>query len=191
MLDYEKSTIALEQFSPDKLPAALQAWRVNKLVKNAASWLQTEQPGTVARYEELLKAHHNIRRLAGSKAIQAYIIHSPAAANIGLATVIQDQDVVHPQEGRIEGDDIDYWLNVNTNSIHMHSDVAGRLCMLQAGRPTFSTVLKSGKHALGKGIGFSTHMNTVGEPAGLSTTIPGDPYGVTKEGALCQIYQLA
>jgi hypothetical protein len=142
----------------------------------------------VAGYATFNSAYRRIRRLAASEELNAYIIREDDTA-IGLATVVRDQHVVHPSEGEITGDDLDYWLK-SLSSNGLHQAVVARLCEGQDGRPTFATVVSGNAQQRQKEQAFGLQMRPVGGPASLSTGGP-DQFMVARGGAEAQIYQLA
>src|SRR4051812_22337704 len=101
-------TIHLESYSLPKSPK--QAVDLHDLVENEQQWLGDIFPDTTERYSGLMQAFKSVVRIAMSKEVHAYIIRPGRYLNaaIGVATVIPDQAVLHPDEGRIGGDDIDY-----------------------------------------------------------------------------------
>ncbi len=179
--------VEFEPFANRGRLAVLQAIRISRLV-SVEEWLKTEQVGTHHRYYWPLKAVDSVRRLAASETLQAYLIHSSSTAVAGLATIIRDQHVLHPHQGRIEGDDIDYWLAAS-QPLNIHSVVAEKLCEEQNGRPSFATVISGSFQAEARNHSFGEHMRKVGGPAKLGFE-GEDHYEVARDGAVSQVYQL-
>jgi hypothetical protein len=190
MPKHEKSDqggVSLEIFAPTPVMSFLQALTVKRMVKDEAHWLANSYPDVVSGYQSLSSSRQRIRKIGAVPEIQAYIIHGAKRA-IGLATVIPDQKVVHPTEGAIEGDDLDYWLR-GDSATRIHRAVLAELLAGQLHRPTFSTVATSDRQYIQKGLSMDRHMNAVGEPNLLRAAEEGDPFDVARSGAEVQVYQ--
>lgn len=110
--------IHLEAYAEDPNSAAIQAKQLIRLVVAQTPHLAHDWRDVVAGYSTFTDAYRRVRRLAVSEELDAYIIRKDDTA-IGLATVIRDQHIVHPSEGRVEGDDLDYWLkSLSSNGLH-------------------------------------------------------------------------
>lgn len=198
--------MALELESFSRLKAPLQARDVCGLIKSERGWLVNIFPGTVDRYRDYPHAVKNIGRLAQSELLHAFILRKDKVTQ-GLATIILDQSIVHPEEGPRWGVDLDYWLKKGSSRID-HEYTADALIQaaikLEASRrqrdmdygrnasaylssdyPMFAT-MRPGHEA--SPIGLADYLRPLGEPASLTTLTGADPYGVTKVGANLQLY---
>lgn len=197
-----------------------QAREAATIVHEEEDWLSRVQPGTVERYQDEQHARYNIGRLAWSAwggEFNPYIVRENKVAK-GLATIILNQQVMHPSFGSVEGSDLDYWL-VKDASEKLHLDTVMVLILeghrltinwQQHGRrpkipprlvhPSMLGSKKPNAHQLfatvpishpNPPIGFSNWeaMEKVGGPAKL---IPfgADKYDVARSGVLSQLYAL-
>jgi hypothetical protein len=124
---------------------------------------------------------------------------------VGLGTIIFNQRVIHPVEGVFEGDDIDYWVKPGEDR-SVHTSVASLLIGQGLGKYSIDRRGKSFETAENltlyqaiastiqdhpnPPLGFASTMRTVGDPTVLSTDMPGDPYGMARDGKIAQLYSL-
>lgn len=199
-------SVSLDNFS--LLRAPKQARDIHRLVLDEIDWLRESFPDTVKRYEDVRKAVKNVARLAISEGINAYIIRKDKVAK-GLATIIFDQTVLHPIAGRVDGNDLDYWLAKDADE-ELHNQTAA--CLLEendrvsgrhhmytsydpvmGNRPDVQRIIPV-MAAVKVGqpyppIGLTESLSAVGEPSPLKTPDGGDPFGVTKGGTVLQLYR--
>jgi hypothetical protein len=113
--------IYLDKFS--KVKALKQGYEVHKLVKSNRNRLM-EDPDrkfTAERYSTLGKAIMTVFMRASRKDVQSYIgREGKYSAAIALATIIFDQTVIHPEEGEVTGNNLDFFLAglSSTNSLN-------------------------------------------------------------------------
>lgn len=203
-------SMSLEPFSVLKSP--LQGLDSQRLVASQGDWLEDAWPGAAARYRDFWHAVKNVARLASNEGMQAYIIKKQRAAK-GLATIIFDQVVIHPDEGEVTGYDLDYWLPPFTSEsdhmatalllrsacedLHRQRQLAsqGPLTPSETQIPlppvpvppaTYMATIRAGD--INPATGLSIMMHEVGQPAVLSVPTGNDPFGVTKGGAVLQLY---
>ena len=204
--------VFLEPFSVIKSRAQSQAEDIKSLIATQFDWLETVQPNTVKAYSTPRKARKSVNHRAKSRELEAYIVKRDNAA-VGLATIISNQRVIHPTEGLYEGYDLDYWLSLNqrpqthkTTANLLISHFIGRHNLAMRSRRQIINLTLPGLEAKNiwnyeaiasvlidhpnPAIGFeeSSSMLAVGEPAVLTTDIPGDPYGMARDGKLAQLY---
>jgi hypothetical protein len=99
----------LESYSFYKSP--IQGHELHKLVMSERDWLETERPSTVRRYSDNRRAIRNVSRIALNSEIMAFIVREKKYhLAIGVATVILNQTVVHPELGIVQGNNLDYWI---------------------------------------------------------------------------------
>lgn len=189
--------VYLERFS--RVKALKQGGEIHDLVRYQRDWLEDVRPDTVQRYRDLPHAIRNVARLAATEGIDAYIIRGKKHRMArGLATVVADQTVIHPDPeiGVVKGDDLDYWLR-SYESNDFHAAVArslvyasakphlgfidngpdnigmGALLDKQGYHRAFATVpADQGDHLplglMGRQVASPPHMYARGEPAALS-----------------------
>lgn len=201
--------VHLESFQQFFSP--MQGRDLQRLISEEREWLSAEFPGTVKRYEDLRGSMRSVIRTAGRNYLRAFIIRNGKLAR-GIATVIFDQSVIHPAEGTFTGNDLDYWLAADAEH-EEHAVVARELVGKNAGleqkrRGEAKTSPQTGEHYMkGKetgllpimgtirlgshnpSVGLADVMQKVGEPAVLRTPSGADERGVTKGGAVVQLYQ--
>jgi hypothetical protein len=173
--------IWLEDFTDDPW----QAHDLSQLVKTEGDWLKVDWPGVVERYVETKKAYENIRKRAGQTGIEAYLIRQNSLA-LGIGTVVFDQQITHPQEGSFMGSDVDYWIKEGRGR-ETHEATVEALIRKGGRKDLIATVVQD---SLNPALGFDRHMRRIGEPAALSTDIPGDPFNVARGGKVSQLYYL-
>lgn len=180
--------VEIEPFASRGLRVLGQAVELRNLVRSQP-WLADIQPGTLRRYARFHQGLKNIPRLASKPdEINPYIIHRNGAAQ-GIATLIFNQEVEHPDKGKVAGTNLDYWLkNEHQDDQGFHATVAGLL--IRASNHTgegavFATILPD--HPF-PAIGFREILHRVGRPAVLSTPEAGDPHGITKGGVPLHLY---
>ncbi|HUD06672.1 MAG TPA: hypothetical protein VMR34_02185 [Candidatus Saccharimonadales bacterium] len=206
----------LEKFSTNNLVAMKQAGEVFGLVNRQGDWLAQAQPDTAKRYSSPLRAIMSLHRTATNEGISAYIIREQKhKAAQGLATVIFNQSIVHPNPdiGIISGDDLDYWLTPG-ESQDLHRAVGDELVYASAKRRfrqnltkssgvasvtgrymVFATVVEGHPNPplglIGDMAGYHpTQLSPAGEPASLG--VPEgveDVFEVARKGAVSQVYQ--
>jgi hypothetical protein len=179
--------IELEPYSEHWQRALSQARCLKVLVDKERSWLAEVQPGTVARYESMLEGAENIQRIAEHRRtletpVEASIVRQGNTA-IGIATIIHNQQVVHPEEGLFTGHDADYWLR-RGESPETHEAVA-RTLLSRTGQTVLTAVIQEHPNPP---AGLQQLMHAVGEPAQLSTGAQEDTYGVARPGQTAQLY---
>jgi hypothetical protein len=181
--------IELEPFSESKFHSVSQAHDLKQLVEQERGWLMAVQPGTVERYQSRLKGARNIMRIAGHRhdpevPAEANIIRRDRAA-IGIATIIRNQQIVHPDEGLFTGNDVDYWLRLGERGT-THT-AAAQAVLAQAGQAAIATVIEGHPNPA---IGFSRieRMRQVGVPAQLSTGDRKDVFDIARQGLVSQLY---
>ncbi|HVV26129.1 MAG TPA: hypothetical protein VHC21_03825 [Candidatus Saccharimonadales bacterium] len=179
--------IELEPFSEHQQGALAQARHLKPLIDKERGWLAGVQPGTVERYQSVITGAENIRRIALFRQapdvpVEANIVRRGAAA-IGLATIIRNQLIVHPEEGEFRGADVDYWLR-RCETPATHRQVAQQL-LAQAGGTALATIV--GQHPQ-PAIGLAELMEPVGEPAQLTTGERHDSFEVARPGEIAQLY---
>jgi hypothetical protein len=202
--------IFLEPFSAAK--AESQASEIRGLVAQEVDWLEEVQPSTVKAYNSRRRARRTVVHRTRSSELEAYIVKRDDVA-IGIATVIAGQRVIHPTKGLYEGYDLDYWL-MRGQRTEAHRTITSLLIGQFVGNHNASMALR--RRALERtgpifsaeniwkykaiasvlvnhpnpAIGFEEvpSMVAVGEPAVLTTDIPDDPYGMSRDGKLAQLY---
>jgi hypothetical protein len=179
--------ITLDRFSTYGFAAIGQARQLSRLVDAERSWLKDAQPDTLKRYESAIKGARNIQRIAQHRfnedtPLEANIIRRGSVA-IGIATIIHNQQILHPEEGLFKGDDIDYWLQWDEDE-SVHFAVAESLLKTNAGRTALATIVQGHPNPAS---GFMM-MPAVGEPANLSTGDQEDVFDVAREGQIAQLY---
>lgn len=110
--------IYLEKYSFYKSP--LQGREIHQLVVSEKDRLDQERPDTLKRYADDIVSMRSIARIALSKEVMAFIVRDDKLDRaIGIATVIMNQAVVHPEIGEIQGNNLDYWIKESCEeSIH-------------------------------------------------------------------------
>ena len=183
--------VELERFARGGLRVFGQAVELRKLVLSQRVWLAQVQPGTLQRYSRLRKGLKNIPRLAGKPdEIDPFLIRRDGQPE-GIATLIFNKTLEHPEKGTVVGTDLDYWLKIDHKDVRsLHETVAGLLisASIQSGeRSVFATVLPDHPSPA---IGFEGLLHRMGRPAVLSTPEAGDPYGITKGGVALHLFAL-
>lgn len=128
--------------------------------------------------------------------------------------MVHDRTIIHPEEGEIHGDDIDYWLESEAgDTVHMSvaQDVLAEVAsvwndardksapedssMPGSEYPYFFTVPAGESRPLNRGLFYPFEVDIafreprkIGGAAVLRTTDPGDPYGLTRGGAMLELY---
>lgn len=178
-------SIELRPYSRKPLETVRQGLAVRSLVAGTRvqDFLAHEREQTIARYRDRLHAIKNVGRIASSPEVHAAIICDTGLAR-GLATVILDQQVRHPEWGAVRGNNIDYWLIPGHNQ-NVHEDVTLQLLAmakrLNDKAPNFAVVNPDPN--FGPTTGFRAAMRLVSpEPAALTTDMPTDTYGITANG---------
>ncbi len=192
-------SVYLERYSVPKAPKL--GIDLHDLVRNERDWLQEAFPGTVERYRSLPRAIRNVFRIATDKGIEAYVIRNGRHLGqaIGIGTVIPNQTLIHPRLGWIDGTDVDYWLSPDI-STETHELVA--LSLVRARARLAIKHLISGREkaapnpmmvAVPEGatynLGIQNIFHPFDGPAEVSTPDGDDPYGISKEGKVVQIYR--
>ncbi|HVV67314.1 MAG TPA: hypothetical protein VHB72_04610 [Candidatus Saccharimonadales bacterium] len=179
--------IKLEPFSEHEYGALSQARSLKPLINRERGWLQAVQPGTVERYQSVLKGAKNITRIAKGwrdheTPVEASIIRRGNIA-IGIATVIHGQQIVHPEKGVFTGNDVDYWLRLR-EGLEAHEEVAREL-LSRAGQTAMVAIV--GGHP-NSPQGLERFMTPVGEPGQLAAGDTEDVYDVARAGRVSQLY---
>ncbi len=185
-----ESELYLERFAVPWVPRAKQARELNLLVAGEP-WLQTIFRGTAKRYETRKSARRSVARISEHKGIEAFVIRKGKIA-FGIGTIITDQTLYHPTEGGIRGDDLDYWLGRHgLNDAKMHEQTVQKLVLeaIAAGSdaPNLMATAQPKQLAV-QPLGFPSILQPVGEPARLGTDLRNDPWGLTKDGAVLQLF---
>lgn len=175
--------VSLERFSLWKAPS--QGNRVKNLVEQNKDWLLGTYPGTVDRYRDYPHAVKNVARIAVNSQMDGYIVRHKNGHEIGLATTISGQTLVHPEKGEVTGTDLDYWLDPFLDDESLHLQTAVELVRVIDTENSIATI-----HPLRKfePVGLGYIMTEVGNPAALATPTGEDPFGVTKDGTVVQLY---
>jgi hypothetical protein len=181
-----------------------QGLAVHELVNGDADWhwLEHTQPGTFRRYETRAIAIQTIGRLATEPEIEAYVIEdNRTAAAIGLATIIHERQIRHPVAGELNGDDLDYWLSLKFADDELaHKAVVTALVgqgwgllpkrkLYEISHAMFATVAIDSPNPA-RGFELSNHLQPWGEPARLTTDLDDSQFGITRGGAVVQVYRL-
>lgn len=207
-------SVVLEAY--DQMSLVSQARDLTHLT-TSQPWLENVNPGLVSRYESTLQAARNVLRIARDDTIDAYIVRDEQERCAqGIATVIRNQYIHHPDSGEVFGDDLDYWL-VEGSDEELHDTVAARLLHTAAqtaakrlrgvgegedarvfsfGYPYFFTTTIHDAEPLNRGL-LRLHETdpaipapkSSGPPAILSTRNPRDPYGLTRDGVGLRLYR--
>jgi len=197
----------LDSFST--LKAIPQGYHIGNVVHANRDKLKKDgRGGTVERYRDLPRAVKNVARLARHARRKGnflpFLIHEKGKNEVlGLATIVLNQTVIHPNLGAIRGDDLDYWADTSLLSQARQDDLhkaVAREIVSRCAKPSalfrrhlFTTVVE-GQQFLPLGLiepaaGAGFIMDPVGEPAVL--TMPGqkeDTFGVTRNPATVQVY---
>jgi hypothetical protein len=141
----------------------------------------------VERYQSIPRSAENIRRIARHRRapdvpVEAAVVRRGEIA-LGLATIIRNQSIVHPDEGTFDGADIDYWLR-RGEAAETHQEVARQL-LAQAGRCALATIIENHPNPA---VGLPALMDPVGEPAQLTTGERYDTFEVARPGQVAQLY---
>jgi len=179
--------IKLEPFSEHGQRSLSQARHLKPVIDKERSWLEIVQPGTVERYQSVVTGAENIRRIALYRQapdvpVEASLVRRGETA-IGLATIIRNQLLVHPETGEFSGDDVDYWLR-RGETPETHREVARQL-LVQAGGAALATIIEGHPNPP---TGLSTLLEPVGEPARLTTGDRHDTFEVARLGEIAQLY---
>ena len=124
--------IYLEEYSRSKPKVLQQGFGIRRLVASESDWLKQDpdRKYTAKHYANLFNAIGSVARIASSEDLQAYIIRDRRhRVAIGLATVIFDQSVVHPEIGIVRGNNLDYWLRPSSDH-GFHKEVAEELVLV-------------------------------------------------------------
>jgi hypothetical protein len=120
--------IYLEKYSVLKSPK--QGYQIHKLTAHNFNWL-AEDPDrrqTARRYNALIKSIRTVAKIALSDSVDAFIIRERKhTVAIGLASIIFDQSVVHPEEGIVRGNNLDYWVTRLSSTNQISKSVAEEL----------------------------------------------------------------
>jgi hypothetical protein len=179
--------IELEPYSEHTYGSLHQARDLKHLIEKERSWLQAVQPKTVERYESMIHGALNIARIAKHRrkpeqAVEASVIRRGRTA-IGVATIIHDQQIVHPEAGTFTGQDVDYWLRWR-EGLDAHEEVAREL-LSHATQPAMVAIIEGHPNPP---QGLQRFMNPVGELAILTTGDREDTFGVARDGLASQLY---
>ena len=181
-----------------------QAETVHKLVDRNRHWLlKSQYAGVVERYHTKTSAAWNVLRLALNTVLTPVVLYDSQGSEgcnperplpIGLGTIINEQGVKHRDTNQvIKGADVDYWLTeTHHGDPEAHRQAAK--AMIIAGREAvpdsrlFATVVQGEPY---QPVGFAGFMSPIGKPSALC--IPDDmpardPFGVTREGQIVQLY---
>ena len=192
-------SLTLEPYNA-RLYVAAQGRQLHQLVQKAQPWLEAIAPGTVERYRDTTHAIANVRRIATAEGMQAFIIKEHRVA-LGVATLIFDQTIVHPDAGEVAGTDLGYWVAEDVDDV-LHRRIARELMqkneyvmdMRNEGVPvehheyTLVTAVPTMLEPEHRPRGLEATMQPVGEPASLEVPSGTDTYGVTFDGLESQLY---
>jgi hypothetical protein len=199
--------IHLEGYARTRAPK--QGIDLHELVRRERSWLEEPFPDTVTRYRSIPTSIKNVARAAMSEQVRAFVIRSDRHLGqaLGVATLISNQTIIHPDETPITGIDTDYWIGAE-ESTKTHHAVAKQLVLASAklalklnggvkrkATPAINSMfvaVPTGPDlevAQTYNLGLQHLFEAVGRPAVL--TVPGDedPHGITKDGAVVQLFR--
>lgn len=126
----EKMTLV--EYSTDPTIAELQAESIFELVDSERSYLKKDpdRKNTATRYRDSEISKTSQRSTASNNAINAYILEDTETKEaLGLATVIFNIAVVHPDKGIVMGHNLDYWLKESSDD-ERHREIAEKLVLL-------------------------------------------------------------
>jgi hypothetical protein len=210
------AAIELRPFTTKEAEAYEQGPMLRQLVVSQKNWLRRnpQYSGAYLRYDRRDKsAATQVLRLGSSDAVRPYIlltdpsqeqaVDAPGHVAIGIGTLIGRQYIAHPGEELdgsdghlIIGTDVDYWLAEPYDGDDVvHDTVAAGLAqqgvqLAQAAgehlTTLFATVVEGRAH---QPIGVKSVMKPYGTPARLAVPAgAGDTYGITRNGAVSQLY---
>ncbi len=198
-------SIKLDHYS--KVRSAKQGYDLHELISAEKDWLGEFFAGTVTRYRDLPRSIKSVARVASSEAVKAFVVRDGKVA-VGVATLILGQTLLHPSNGAFFGTDLDYWLVRDAND-ETHEQT-GRALIEASSRESFKQhVNPDASHPGIYGVSDDALLNYVfattptntdynrglhnflaqaGEPSVLSSGTEGDPYGITKDQSVLQLY---
>jgi hypothetical protein len=191
-----------------------QGTEIFAFVGRQGHWLDEQQPGTRQRNRDGAHSIYNPARMAHSEKLNAYLVRHDKAV-VGLATIIFDQGLIHPEKGLYRGNDLDYIIEPGA-STGDHAQVIldllvehrrlndqrnGELITSDWGvekrfhtprkaasiHPAIATVPVGQSNPA---LGIALAMVKVGDPAHLGSTESGINEEVSRGGALAQLYQI-
>jgi hypothetical protein len=152
-----------------------------------------------------------------SEIAKAFVVRD-AIQPVGLASIIFDQTLIHPEAGKVTGNDLDYWLipdvsrgsHTETARLLIAANLAVEAARSQAVNMTVSEDGINVGHAMhvparapnqafatiapdevNPAIGFAFTMDRVGEPASVTAERPSPYFDVARGGVALQVYRQA
>lgn len=172
------------------------------LARTYSDMLDSSNPGITERYRSYPKAVKNVLRIINDPNINAFLLFAevdePDPA-IGVATVIFDRALhIQPENGESSRTgiftDIDYWVGKDeTGSDLIHPDAHREIGEILVAHATikrpYDQILVSTRAGEQFPAGLDRRNDFQGfnaNPVRISS-VDGDPYGVTRQGALLNI----
>jgi len=190
-MSYKSPNVHLSGFAKSPNLRKKQSIELSDLVSQEAPWLTNDFPRTVARYSDRSSALKSIRRV--SPGIDRYIVRRAIGElAYGIATVMRDQTINHPDQGEITATDIDYWLGRDGrfDKVLHSSAVRDLLCMAVDLKPEArsSLIMATAREDQPQFEAFANFMAKAGSPSRI--TVPGesDPHTMAKNGAVLQVF---
>jgi hypothetical protein len=193
-----RMNVRLEQFSMLKAP--WQALDLYGLVTEQQQRLRAINLGANERYRDYRHSLKNVVRIAFKDTVQkepvkAFVIRDKQEkAALGVATVIRNQTVVHPEEGRFTGYDMDYWLWQDADEdTHLQTgasiiQAAKQIAVKHDGEPTNTNPLTTeGRVASEVDIGLIVTTPTDGEAYNRGLHEAGKAVGLAAIGLPAQL----
>ncbi|HEY5442586.1 MAG TPA: hypothetical protein VIJ68_03545 [Candidatus Saccharimonadales bacterium] len=187
----DKSPVTLEPFPVFERLAAQAAPLVSQFAEDEREWLERLYPDIVSNYALPYDALNTMLNLAKSEQSRTYTIYgrNNHLVVLGLARVVLDQNIIHPElDHPIEGDRMG-WVLRATAGAEIHATVAAKLHEKQGDRPAFSLVDTDDPQSQKKAVALDSFMIAVGGPATLTTTTVRDPFESAPHDGPKQIYQ--
>ncbi len=190
----------LRQFSLQRysrLNALTLASQLVNLVQANQEWLDVVRPGVSEGYRDFKTAVKRIGRIAASKELNAYAVKTGAAV-VGVATAIRNQTVDVPaRHGTVDNDrldftgtDIDYWLDnqgVDAVGDWGHAEMVRRLISEEGISPADRVFAALKPEEESRAPGMQMVLKKFYDPTSIDAPY-GDPYNITKSGAVLQLY---
>jgi len=124
--------ISLVKYSTDKNIGTQQATKILELVQQKRNYLEKDPDRklTAMRYLDEDASVSSQKRTATNTGIDAFtIVDNLSNRCEGIATVIFNVSVMHPDVGIVAGHNLDYWLS-ESSSDELHREVAEKLVIL-------------------------------------------------------------
>ena len=191
-------SLTLEPYNA-RLYVAAQGKQLHALVDKAKPWLEAVTPGTVERYRDIPHAIANVRRITTAEGMQAFIIKEHRVA-LGIATLIFDQTIIHPEACEVQGTDVGYWVAEDVDDA-LHRRIARDLMLkneyvmdmreenvaVEQHQYSLVAAIPTALNTDHRPRGLEATMQPFGEPGSLQVPDGVDTFGVTFGGQEAQL----